>query len=214
MKLRTITLCAVLGVAMLPASARSFAFQTPAGGYDQPQREERRGDRMREPGEYGRHGGHAGDWLRKYGNLSPEAQQKALAGDQEFQQLPPERQQKLRQRLQEFNNLPPERKQQILKRMEFFEHLAPEQRAKLRQFAEQFHQLPEERRRMMRTALKSLREMPPEERERTLDSPRFTQMFSPQEIGILRGMAEFNPPPGLGDERQQQQQPEQTPREP
>jgi hypothetical protein len=55
--------------------------------------------------------------------------------------------------------------------------------------------------------------MSPQERERTLNSPRFTQMFSPQEIGILRGMAEFNPPPGLHDE-QEQQQPGQTPREP
>jgi uncharacterized protein DUF3106 len=214
MRLRTITMCVLLAAVTLPASAHRLAFQTPAGGGadQQQQREPGRGERMREGGGFGEHhGAHAGDWLRRYGKLSPEEQQKALASDPQFQQLPADRQQRLRDRLQEFNNLPPERKQQILKRMEFFEHLAPEQKERLRQYSEQFHQMPEQRRRMMHRALKGLREMPPAERERVLDSPRFTQMFSPQEIGILRGMAEFAPPPGEDGTQEQQQQ---APREP
>ena len=184
------------------------------------QNREGRRQGMRQRGGFGQGkeqhaGAHAGDWLRRYGRMSPEEQNRALAADPQFQQLPPERQQKLRERLQQFNGLPQERKQQILDRMEFFEHLAPEQKDKLRQYADSFHQLPEERRHMMHRALKNLREMSPEERERVLNSPRFSQNFSASEIEILRGMSQFNPPgrDGEGDGRQRDQQNE-PPREP
>ena len=71
---------------------------------------------------------HAGDWLRRYKDLPPQQQQKALENDPQFRNLPSERQQQLRQRLQRFNNLPPQQQQRVLNRMETWEHLTPEQK--------------------------------------------------------------------------------------
>ena len=53
--------------------------------------------------------GHAGDWLRRYKDLPPAEQERALQNDPWFHRLPPERQQQLRQRLQNFSTLPPQR---------------------------------------------------------------------------------------------------------
>jgi hypothetical protein len=213
----------IIGLAMSCGLATLAVAQAPLGREGKQQSGQYRPvfyERMRQRGgmEGRQHpGAHAGDWLRRYGRLSPEEQNRALAGDPQFQQLPPERQQRLRERLQQFNSLPPERRQQIMDRMEVFEHLPPEQKEKLRQFSEQFRQMPEERRRMMHHALKNLREMSPQERERVLASPRFSQNFSPQEIEILRGMSAFQPPSfgdrGRGEGGERQQQPNEPPRE-
>ena len=47
--------------------------------------------------------GHAGDWLRRYRNVPPWEQERALQGDPAFRRLPPERQQQLRRQLQHFS---------------------------------------------------------------------------------------------------------------
>ena len=49
-------------------------------------------------------GNHAGQWLRRYKDLPPDQQQKALENDPQFRSLPVERQQLLRQRLQRFSS--------------------------------------------------------------------------------------------------------------
>src|SRR5215472_7206732 len=52
--------------------------------------------------------GHAGDWLRRYKDMPPAEQERALQNDNEFRRLPPDRQQVLRDRLQRFSSLPPQ----------------------------------------------------------------------------------------------------------
>src|SRR5260370_9715002 len=72
--------------------------------------------------------GHAGDWLRRYKDLPPTEQQRALQNDPQFRRLPPGRQQELQRRLQHFSSLPPQQQQRVLNRMETWEHLTPQQK--------------------------------------------------------------------------------------
>jgi uncharacterized protein DUF3106 len=131
--------------------------------------------------------GHAGDWLRRYKNLPPREQERALQSDPAFRRLPPERQQMLRQRLQHFSSLPPQEQQRMLNRMETWEHLTPGQKQEARQLFGRMQQLPPDRRRMVGTAIRDLRALPPGQREQIIDSNRFQGMFSPEERGIMRG---------------------------
>lgn len=145
--------------------------------------------------------GHAGDWLRRYKDLPPAEQERALRNDPNFQRLPPERQQQLRQRLQHFSNMPPEQQQRVLNRMETWEHLTPGQKQQARQIFQQMRQLPPDRRRQVMTAMRDLRSMPPDQRERVIDSDRFKSMFSPQERDMLRGVTRLPlaPPENNGE---------------
>jgi hypothetical protein len=131
--------------------------------------------------------GHSGDWLRRYKDLPPAEQERALENDQGFRSLPPERQQLLRQRLQHFSNLPPQEQLHILNRMETWEHLTPVQKQQARQVFNQMKQLPPDRQRQVTTAVRDLRNMPADQREQVIDSPRFKGMFSDQERGLIRG---------------------------
>ena len=85
---------------------------------------------------------HAGQWLRRYKDLPPDQQKRALDSDPQFRSLPEQRQQKLRDRLQRFNGLPPQQQQRILNRMETWEHLTPQQKSEARQVYSQIRQLP------------------------------------------------------------------------
>lgn len=144
--------------------------------------------------------GHAGDWLRNYGNLPPEEQERALQNDPAFRRLPPERQQLYRQRLQRFSNLPPQQQLRVLNRMETWEHLTPEQKQQARQIFGQFRQLPPDRQRMVKTAVEDLRAMPPDQRERVINSDRFKSMFSDQEREMMRGATRLPLAPPEGGE--------------
>jgi hypothetical protein len=135
--------------------------------------------------------GHSGDWLRRYKDLAPDEQEKALQNDPAFQKLPPERQQLLRHRLQRFSSLPPEKQLQVLNRMETWEHLTPEQKAEARQIHAQMHQLPPERQGEVRKAVRELRAMPPAQREQVINSDQFKSMFSEQERGIMREVTQL-----------------------
>ena len=46
---------------------------------------------------------HGGDWLRRYKDVPPAEQERALQNDPAFHRLSPEKQQQLRQRLQHFS---------------------------------------------------------------------------------------------------------------
>lgn len=142
--------------------------------------------------------GHAGDWLRRYRNVPPGEQERALRNDPAFRRLPPERQQQLRQRLQHFSGLPPQQQQRVLNRMETWEHLTPEQKQQARQVHGELQQLPPDRRGMVTTAVRHLSAMPPEQRDQIINSERFKGMFSPQERDIMRGAAKLPlaPPEG------------------
>jgi hypothetical protein len=158
-------------------------------------REWKKGKRGGDGSRRGR-GHHAGDWLRRYKDLPPAEQDRALAADPQFQKLPPERQERLRRRLEKFRGLPPEQQQRILQNMERFEHMTPEQRRRARELHFRMRQLPEERRQALRRAFGSLRDLPAEERAKALDSERFRQNFSDEEREMLRTMSEIEPPPG------------------
>src|ERR1700720_3990827 len=100
--------------------------------------------------------GHAGDWLRRYKNVPPGEQERALQSDPAFRRLSPERQQMLRERLQHFSSLPPQQQQRMLDRMETWEHLTPEQKQQAREIHGQLQQLPPDRRGMVTTAVRHL----------------------------------------------------------
>lgn len=144
--------------------------------------------------------GHAGDWLRRYKDLPPAEQERALQNDPAFRSLPPERQQRLRQRLQHFSSLPPQQQLRMLNRMETWEHLTPEQKQQARQIFFQMRQLPPDRQRMVITAVRNLRAMPPAQREAVIDSERFRSMFSDQERDMMRGVTRLPLAPADGDE--------------
>src|SRR5208282_1036584 len=76
--------------------------------------------------------GHAGNWLRRYKDLPPAQQRRALENDPQFRRLPPQQQARLRQRLQRFSSLPPQQQERVLNRMETWEHLTPDQKQRAR----------------------------------------------------------------------------------
>lgn len=176
----------VLAALPFPCLAQKGSVRPPQGhpapAYQPPHAHANRGPQARPPFR-----GHAGDWLRRYKDLPPAEQERALQNDPGFRHLSPPQQQRLRQRLQHFSSLPPQRQLQVLNRMETWEHLTPEQKQQARQTFAQMRQLPPDRQRMVRTAVRDLASMPPAQRERVIDSDRFKGMFSDQERDIIRG---------------------------
>ena len=144
--------------------------------------------------------GHAGDWLRRYKDMPPTEQERALQNDPDFRRLPPAQQERLRQRLQHFSNLPPQKQLQMLNRMETWEHLTPEQQQTVRQIRSQMQQLPPDRQRLVRKAIEDMRSMPPDQRESIIDSDRFKGVFSDQERDMIRGATRLPLAPTEGGE--------------
>ncbi|HMD15327.1 MAG TPA: DUF3106 domain-containing protein [Terriglobales bacterium] len=133
--------------------------------------------------------GHAGNWLRRYMDLPPAQQRRALENDPQFRRLSPQRQFQLRQKLQHFSSLPPEQQERVLNRMETWEHLTPNQKQQAHQLFQQFRQLPPDRRQAVNRAIRSMRGLTPEQRDRLINSPQYRNAFSPQERAILGGAA-------------------------
>src|SRR5438270_7712050 len=138
----------------------------------------------------------AGEWLRKYKDMPPAEQEKALASDPQFQRLPAERQQKLRERLHEFNNMPAQRKQRVINRMEAFDQLTPQQRQQARDLNGRLKDVAPERRQQMRVALRNLRGMDPGQRDQVMNSPQFRSRFNDNERDILHGLLQLPIGPG------------------
>ena len=134
---------------------------------------------------------HAGDWLRKYKDLPPDQQQKALENDPQFRKLPPDRQILLQQQLRRFSSLPPEKQKVILKRMETWEHLTEAQKKAAKTVFAKIRQLPVGRRTMMLSAIRDLRRMDPPQREQALESDAYRSRFSNQERDLLKGVLQL-----------------------
>jgi Protein of unknown function (DUF3106) len=130
-------------------------------------------------------GHHAGQWLRRYKDLPPAEQERALSNDPQFRHLSPERQERLRARLQHFSSLPPAQQQRVLNRMETWEHLTPAQKQDARQLFRQMREMPPDRRHMLESAIRDLRAMPPDARQRVINSDRFRSTFTPEERNML-----------------------------
>ena len=134
---------------------------------------------------------HAGDWLKKYKDLPPDQQEKALESDPNFHRLPPDRQAKLRQQLQNFRSLPPQKQQRVLTRMQTWERLTPAQKKQARAVTTKIRQMPPERRTAMMGAIRDLRQMPPEQREQAINSDKYKAQFSDQERQLLRNVSQL-----------------------
>ena len=184
---------AILSTISLPSLALTGALhqQNHGAAFAAPQRQQPRPQAQ----------GHGGDWLRRYKDVPPAEQERALQSDPAFRRLSPERQQLLRQRLQHFSSLPPQQQLRMLNRQETWEHLSPQQRQQVRQI----QQLPPERRRMVTTAARDLATMPPQQREQIINSERFRKMFSDQERDMLRGASRLPFAPADGAEPAPQQ---------
>src|SRR5229473_1141734 len=142
--------------------------------------------------------GHAGNWLRRYKDLPPAQQRRALENDSQFRKLPPEHQARLQNRLQHFSNLPPQQQEHVLNRMETWEHLTPDQKQHARQLFQQFRQLPPDRRQAVNRAIRGMRDLTPEQRDRLIDSNEYKSTFSPQERRLLGGASHLPLAPGEG----------------
>ncbi len=163
---------------------------------------------QRQPGMQARPRGHAGDWLRRYKDVPPEEQERALQNDPEFRQLPPERQARLKQRLRNFSDLQPQQQLRVLNRMETWEHLTTDQKQEARQLFGQIRQLPPARRQMVNTAVRDLGAMTPDQREQEINSERFKKIFSDQERDIIRGASRLPLAPAEGEENAEPQEQE------
>jgi hypothetical protein len=142
--------------------------------------------------------GHAGNWLRRYKDLPPAQQRRALENDPQFRKLPPQQQARLRNRLQHFSSLPPQQQDRVLNRMETWEHLTPNQKQQARQLFQQFKQLPPDRRQAVNRAIRSMRGLTPGQRDQLINSDQYRNAFSPQERSILSGACHLPLAPGDG----------------
>lgn len=133
----------------------------------------------------------SGAWLRKYKDMPPAEQEKALANDPYFMHLPAAHQQKLRLQLQKFNSLPPDKKESVVRHMQVFGQLTPPQRQRARELQTKLNNIPPDRRKIMRTELRQLRQMSPDDRQRELNSPTFHTNFNDNEREILTGLADL-----------------------
>jgi hypothetical protein len=142
--------------------------------------------------------GHAGNWLRRYKDLPPAQQHRALENDPQFRRLPPQQQAQLHRRLQHFSSLPPQQQERMLNRMETWEHLRQDQKQHARQLFQQFRQLPPDRRQAVNRAIRGMRGLTPEQRDRLIDSDQYKRAFSPQERRLLGGASRLPLAPGRG----------------
>jgi hypothetical protein len=185
-----LTLFVVLTYVLSPA--RSFAQSQQDGQWHKFQPEagpDRPGNANHERRPPENRPGHAGNWLRRYKDLPPAQQRRALENDPQFRRLSPQQQARLLDRLHHFSTLPPQQQERVLNRMETWEHLTPYQKQQARQLFQQFKQLPPDRRQAVNRAIRSMRGLTPDQRDRLIDSPQFRSAFSPQERGILSGAA-------------------------
>ena len=142
--------------------------------------------------------GHAGNWLRRYKDLPPAQQRRALENDAQFRKLPPQQQARLQNRLQHFSSLPPQQQERVLNRMETWEHLTQNQKQHARQVFQQFRQLPPDRRQAVNRAIRGMRDLTPEQRDQLINSDQYKRAFSPPERFILGGAAHLPLAPGDG----------------
>jgi len=142
--------------------------------------------------------GHAGSWLRRYKDLPPAQQRRALENDPQFRRLPPQQQARLLNRLQHFSSLPPQQQERVLNRMETWEHLTSTQKQQARQLFQQFKQLPPDRRQALNRAIREMRGLTQAQRDQLINSDQYKRAFTPQERGLLTGASRLPLAPGDG----------------
>ncbi|HUB80378.1 MAG TPA: DUF3106 domain-containing protein [Bryobacteraceae bacterium] len=117
--------------------------------------------------------------------MSPEERERAIAS------LPREQQRdRARKLLEWFDSLPKAQQDMQLRRMDRFAQLPPEKRAEVMGFMVEVNNFPRPRANAVRQALYRLQQMNDEERERTMARPAFQARFSPEELRVIRGLAD------------------------
>jgi Protein of unknown function (DUF3106) len=189
----------VAGLLLAPALAQA---QRPDWRAPHPTPPQRRPQQHEQPGVQDRvaqnEPGHAGNWLRRYKDLSPDQQRRALENDPQFRRLPPPRQARMLRQLRIFSSLPRQQQELILRRMEIWEHLTADQKREAREVGRQLHQLPPDRRQAVKEAIRRMGDLTPEQRDQLIDSEQFRSQFSAQERGLLHGAARLPLAPGDG----------------
>src|SRR6202795_4324419 len=121
--------------------------------------------------------GHAGNWLRRYKDLPPAQQRRALENDSQFRRLPPQQQARLQNKLQHFSSLPPQQQERVLNRMETWEHLTQNQKQHARQVFQQFRQMPLATRQAVNRAIGDMRDLTHEQRDQLIRSDQYPHAF-------------------------------------
>jgi hypothetical protein len=117
--------------------------------------------------------------------MSPEEREHAL------EKLPNEQaRENARKLLAWFDSQPKETQELQLRRLDNVAKLTPEQRAEATRLLVAANHLPPPRAAAVRQALYRLQQMTDRERELTLQSPSFQARFSPEELQIIRGLAD------------------------
>jgi hypothetical protein len=117
--------------------------------------------------------------------MSPEEREHAL------EKLPNEQaRENARKLLAWFDSLPKETQELQLRRLDNVAKLSPAQRAEATRLLVAANHLPPARAAAVRQALYHLQQMNDREREATLQRPAFQERFSPEELQIIRGLAD------------------------
>ena len=150
--------------------------------------------------------GHAGDWLRRYSNLPPGEQERALRSDPVFRAAKPCLRTCVIRQMPCCNGSGISRvclrirQQRMLKRMEIWEHFDSGAEGSGSSGSRRMEALPPERRGKVTAAMRQLIYLSPEQRLGMIDSDRFKGMFSPHERDIMRNAARL---PLVPPERQE-----------
>lgn len=132
-------------------------------------------------------------WMDRHSNLTPDQQQKALEREPGFHDLPPQTQERMRERLNQLNNMSPDRRRRWLERNEAIARLTPPQRQQVRDAIGQLQNLPPDRRREVARAFRELRDLPPDQQQSVVNSDRYRNRFSNEEMGTLSGLLAIEP---------------------
>ena len=117
--------------------------------------------------------------------MGPEEREHAL------EKLPTEQaRENARKLLQWFDSLPRETQELQLRRLDRFARLTPEKRAEVKHMVVEANQLPPARKAAVGRALAQLQQMNDIQREVTLQRPGFQARFSPDELRLIRGLAD------------------------
>jgi len=117
--------------------------------------------------------------------MSPEDRERAIG------KLPTEQaRENARRQLAWFDGLPKEQQEMQLRRLDRFAQLSPEQRAEVRGLIFEVNHLPPPRATAVKQALYRLQQMNELQREVILARPAFQARFSPEELRIIRGLAD------------------------
>jgi hypothetical protein len=117
--------------------------------------------------------------------MTPEEREHAL------EKLPNEQaRERARKELELFDSLPKEAQEIQLRRLDRFAQLTPEKRAEVRGLMAEANALPPNRAAAVRQTLYQLQKLTDEQRESMLQRPAFQARFSPEELRVIRGLAD------------------------